>query len=109
MLSLVNNLKHFLTLVDTFYDTPCYVTIPQFWPDGEAPDFRDAMCDLFESCVPLHLRVLEVMGRGLKLEVRLWLCDLFECCVPLHQRVLEVMGRGLKLVVRIYHRYLNMR
>ncbi|XP_072046083.1 uncharacterized protein [Amphiura filiformis] len=39
-----------------------------FWPDEEMPSFREALTDLFNECIPLHNRVLEVMARGLKLE-----------------------------------------
>ncbi|XP_030844464.1 2-oxoglutarate-dependent dioxygenase htyE isoform X2 [Strongylocentrotus purpuratus] len=38
------------------------------FPDEELPEFRTSLSDLFESFVPLHNRVLEVMARGLNLE-----------------------------------------
>ncbi|XP_077986047.1 uncharacterized protein LOC144440544 [Glandiceps talaboti] len=36
-------------------------------PD-EVPEFKQAMCDLFDTCTVLCNRLLETMGRGLKLE-----------------------------------------
>ena len=43
----------------------------QFWPDEEMPSFKEAITSLYNDCIPLHNRVLEVMARGLKLEVRI--------------------------------------
>ncbi|XP_038053831.1 2-oxoglutarate-dependent dioxygenase htyE-like isoform X1 [Patiria miniata] len=39
------------------------------WPtEAECPGFKAAMNEFFDLCFPLHNRVLEIMGHGLKLE-----------------------------------------
>ena len=38
------------------------------FPEEELPEFQIAFQDLFEFLTPLHNRVLEIIGMGLKLE-----------------------------------------
>ena len=41
----------------------------QKWPDQHAPDFKPVVTSFFKKCTNLALRILDVIGMGLKLKV----------------------------------------
>jgi len=44
-------------------------TILQKYPDGLVSSFKPTMCELYDKCSKLSLKILEAMGYALKLKV----------------------------------------
>ena len=54
---------------DSIKDVPIH-TLMQKYPDGLVPSFKPVVAKLYERCTKVSLKILEVMGYALKIEVR---------------------------------------
>ena len=50
-------------------DKSTWCLCSQMYPEKALPEFQKSMSDLFNAAIPLNNRVLEIMARGLNLEV----------------------------------------
>ena len=58
----------------TLYTSSCNINITpltqQKWASEELPEFKQSMWSLYNDCTALAMRILELMGVGMQLEVR---------------------------------------